>query len=502
MQDLKDDGQFDRPFCFVFRAVLIVGGLGGLVYGYDLTVISGALLFLQRQFELTAASAGFLTGSMLLGGAAGAIVAGWMADRLGRRLANMVAAIFLFLGTLLSAVTPGYELLVVGRIVLGFGAGILTVTAPLYIAEIAPPRFRGAMVVVFQLAITLGILISYAVDTALAKEEAWRWMFGINIVPALFAVVLIVLVPQSPRWLMSRGKKDEAEPILQRSLGREDVRQTIVEIEDELEHKVSSSWGDLFHKNVFKLVVIGLVVMLIQQISGINMILYYAPIIFESAGFKSDTAALVATTTIGVVNFLMTIVAILFVDKWGRRPLFFMGLSLMVLSMFVLGLMFFLSHGMTVHQTGEIAHHVVHAGHGAGANLANTADVHRAMVHAGSPTVMETESVVLSYVTIVCVLVFVASFAFSLGPICFVTVSEIFPNQIRSKAIAVALMANWLGNFVVAQTFLIFLDSLGEAMTFWLYAIINTLSLLFIIFFVPETKQKTLEEIEEHFAKG
>ncbi|QQE10233.1 sugar porter family MFS transporter [Planctomycetota bacterium] len=488
--------QPNGAFCFVFRAVLVVGGLAGFSYGYDLTVLSGALLFLKQKFEMSDALAGFLTGALVLGGAFGALISGSIADKSGRRFANIFAMALLIIGVLITTFTPNITWMIIGRIILGIGAGSMTVVAPMYIAEIAPPATRGAMVTIFQLALTLGIMVSFIVDTSLAHSEAWRWMFGLNLIPAGLAFVLLFLIPQSPRWLISKNRDEKAATILSHTMTPENVTATVASIKEDMSHIERASWSELFSGKLFKVVLIGVILMCIQQISGVNTVFYYAPFIFEAAGFESSKAALIATTSVGIINFLMTLIAVATVDRWGRRPLFLLGLSLMIISLTVLGITFYLTQGLAAPAT-EIMQSSSGGGHTAATNLAHAAHAHQAATHTTSTT-----SPILGYITIACLMLFISSFALSLGPICFVTVSEIFPTKIRSKAIALALTANWLGNFFVAQTFLVFLDSIGVAMTFWMYAIINTAALIFVFFLVPETKGHTLEEIETRWIEN
>ncbi|WP_432798201.1 sugar porter family MFS transporter [Poriferisphaera sp. WC338] len=480
-----------RAFCYVFRAVLVVGGLAGVVYGYDLAVISGALLFLQTQFDLSASVAGFVTSSLLIGGLIGAAGAGVIADWIGRKYSNLLAMLFTLIGTFVTVIAPSVEWLIIGRLIMGVGIGSLTVVVPLYIAELSPPMYRGTFVTVFQLATTFGIMMAYAVDTGFASEGAWRWMFGVNLFPAVLAVILLFFVPVSPRWLITKNREKHAVPILQRSIGRVDVDDVVREIKTDIDTLRSGAFRDLFKRPVFKATVIGVLLMFIQQISGINTVIYYAPIIFQDAGFASDTAALVATTTVGVVNFMMTLVAVFLVDKWGRRPLLLLGVSLMALCLAVLGLAFYLNTAISQYDLTHSISNSVTAGHTAVANAGEASDILKQQSQ-----VLSMGASWLSYVTIACVLVFISSFAFSLGPICFVVVSEIFPSHVRSKAIGLALAANWIGNIIVAQTFLVLIRGLGEASTFWLYCVINIGAWVFILIFVPETKGQSLEAIE------
>ena len=483
--------------------IAAIAGMGGLLFGYDTGVISGALLFIRDVFQLTPASAGFVTASVLIGAIIGALAAGPYAERFGRRNANFLSGAIFAIGALLTAFVPdgATAMLVAGRIVVGIGVGANSVVAPMYIAEVAPPKYRGALVSLYQLAITIGIFVSYLVDTALAHIEGWRWMFGLAAIPAALLMIGITRMPRSPRWLVSRGLEEEAEAVLLRTIAAERVEERLEQFLRDTTDVKPAGWGEVFKRPVLIAVIIGVGLMLIQQLTGINTIIYYAPVIFQTAGYESDTAALIATASVGLVNILATLIAIWLVDQWGRKPLLIMGLCGMIVSLTVLGGAFFWhadhSASEVVNATQQVstAHVATHG------SAAPGAVIHAAKVHAAADSPAPAASAVLGWITVICLMTYIASFACSLGPIAWLMLSEIFPNSVRGRAVAITTAANWIGNFIVAQTFLLLLDGLGASVTFWLYAGVGVLSIVFVVRLVPETKGRTLEEIERSWLR-
>lgn len=484
--------------------VAAVAGMGGLLFGYDIGVISGALLFITSIFHLTPASEGFVTGSVLIGAIIGALAAGPYAERFGRRNANFLSGAIFALGAILTALVPGGEtgLLVAGRIIVGIGVGANSVVAPMYIAEVAPPKYRGALVSLYQLAITIGIFVSYLVDTVLADVvEGWRWMFGLAAIPAILLMIGMTRLPRSPRWLVKHGLEEEAEAVLLRTIAAESVGEELAQIRRDTIDVKEAGWGEVFRMPVLLALIVGVGLMFIQQLTGINTIIYYAPVIFKTAGYESNSAALIATTSVGLVNMLATLIAIWLVDKWGRKPLLILGLCGMILSLAVLGGGFYWNEhhaasGVVAATSAVTDSHVATHGSAAAGSVGHAADVHSAAAHTTPPT-----SAILGWTTVVCLMTYITCFAFSLGPIAWLMLSEIFPNTVRSRAVAVATAANWIGNFIVAQTFLLLLDGLGAPVTFWLYAGVGVLSIVFIAKLVPETKGRTLEEIEREWLR-
>jgi SP family galactose:H+ symporter-like MFS transporter len=442
------------PGRFVY-VVAAVSAMAGLLFGYDTGVISGALLFIKQQFALSATMQEVVTSAVLVGAVVGAAAGGTLADRFGRRRIIIAAAVVFALGALGTAVAPAVGWLIAGRIVVGTAIGIASFAAPLYISEAAPSSVRGSLVSLNQLAITLGIVVSYLVDYALSGLGAWRWMFGLAAIPATILGTGMLFLPDSPRWLVSRKMLDKARTVLER------IRDT-THVDDELgdiqrsEQVQTGEWAELLQPLVRPALVVGIGLALFQQVTGINTIIYYAPTIFEFAGLGSAAVSILATVGVGVMNVLMTIVAIRLVDRVGRRPLLLIGMAGMILSLGVLGLAFLLPNLLSV----------------------------------------------LGWIAVGSLVIYVGSFAVGLGPVFWLLISEIYPLKIRGLAMSIASIVNWGANLVVALTFLTLTQVLGRPGTFWLYGLVGVGAWLFAYFLVPETKGRTLEDIEEHWRAG
>ncbi len=435
--------------------VAAVAALGGLLFGYDTGVISGAILFVKEQFNLAATIEEMVVSAVLIGAIVGAGVSGQLSDTFGRRRIIIATAAIFIVGSLVSALASGVAILVAGRIIIGLAIGIASFAVPLYISEISPANARGALVSLNQLAITVGIVLSYVVDYVLAGDKGWRGMFAIGVAPALILGIGIFFLPFSPRWLMSRSLPEEAKKVLKRARGTDDVENEMKDIETSLSEE-PGGWRELLEPWMRVPLVIGIGIMFFQQITGINTVIYYAPTIFGFAGFSSAQVDILATMGVGIVNVLMTVVAIRVIDRVGRRALLSMGLIGMAASLGALGLAF----------------------------------------------KMASVPGALKWIAVGSLTVYIASFAVSLGPIAWLIIAEVFPLKIRGRAMSLATMANWLFNLVIAMTFLTLIEKLGRAQTFWLYAILSIAGWLFCYFVVPETKGYTLEQIEEHWRKG
>jgi len=435
-------------FAFYPALVTLIAALGGLLFGFDTGVISGALLFIVPEFHLGAAAQGFVVGVVTLGALGGALLGGAAADAVGRRPTNIAGGATFILGSLVSAAAPNVATLIVGRFVIGVAIGLSSVAAPLYIAELASARRRGTLVSLFQLAITVGILASFIIDEVFAPTHAWRTMLGVAVIPGAALVFGMLPMPESPRWLVKHGRTADARAALGRVRQAQDVDAELREIAADIAQDRPAAWRELASLDLRPALVVGIGLAVFQQVTGINTIIYYAPQIFQAAGFGTATTALAATIGIGVVNVLATVVAIVLVDHAGRRPLLLAGLTGMVLSLLTLGV------------------------------------VWREAASAGW----------LGATTVACVGVYIACFAFSLGPIVWLMIAEIYPNRIRARAASVATAANWSANFVVTLTFPLLRASLGTSVTF-LYAILGMIAIGFVVRRVPETRGKSLEEI-------
>jgi SP family galactose:H+ symporter-like MFS transporter len=440
----------------IIFVVALVAALAGLLFGYDTGVISGAILFIKDQFHLAAGAEERVVSSVLLGAVIGAALSGTVADYLGRRKSIIIASILFSLGAIGCALAPGIPILILYRLVIGLAIGVASYTAPLYISEISPPKLRGGLVSLNQLMITCGIVVSYIIDYLLSLgNNEWRWMFAVGAVPAAILFIGMLFLPETPRWLVSKGFVDKARDVLNRTQKGKDADKEIDEISKTLTQK-KCTWSEIFQPLIRPAIIVGVGLAFFQQATGINTIIYYAPTIFEFAGFASHQVAILATIGVGIVNVLMTVVAIWLLDKLGRKPLLYAGLIGMALSLGILGMAFKL-HGLTK---------------------------------------------VMQWVAVGSVLLYIASFAVSLGPIFWLIIAEIYPLRIRGRAMSLATVSNWGFNMVVAATFLTFIEKLGKTGVFWLYGFVAILGILFCYLFVPETKGLTLEKIEDHLYSG
>src|SRR3984893_97229 len=435
---------------FVYMAA-IFAALGGLLFGYDTGVISGAELFIRNDFTLSTFALEVIVSGVLAGAAVGALGGGRLADIFGRRLLLIVTAIIFAAGAVICAAATSPAMLIVGRIIVGLGIGLSSGTVPVYISEVSPADARGWTVSLFQLAITIGILLAYVVDYAFAKSEAWRWMFGISLIPAAIFAIGMYFLPESPRWLVRHGDPARARAILARIRGTSDVDGELKEIEQSFaQSQHHGNWRDLLSPSLRPALTVGIGLAIFQQVTGINTVIYYAPLIIQSAGVSSASGAILATAGIGVVNVLMTVVAMRLIDRMGRRPLLLVGIAGMVVTLGLLGLAFHMSE----------------------------------------------KSGVLVWTAVISMMAYVASFAISLGPIFWLLISEIYPLKIRSSSEGLAAAFNWGSNLLVSLSFLTLLQTLGASLTFWLYGVLAVAAWIFSYYQVPETKGRTLEEIE------
>lgn len=440
------------------KLISTIAAVGGLLFGYDTGVISGALLFIRETWTLTAFEQGWIVSSVLVGAILGAILSGSVTDCLGRKKIIVITALVFFAGSLATALAQSPLELMLYRGLIGFAIGIASYTVPLYISEIAPDDKRGALVSLNQLAITIGIVLSYLIDGAFAEvQNGWRYMMGIGIVPALLLAAGMALVPETPRWLISRGHTEQAKQALRKIYGDCDADAEAAKIRSLMTYDAQGSFNELAARWMRPALLVGIGLMFIQQATGINTIIYYAPTIFQMSGFESGVSAISATVGIGLVNVLMTVVSIRLIDRLGRKPLLYAGLGGMIASLLILGGAFY---------------------YGGNSGL------------------------VLKAVSFVSLVVYVAAFAVSLGPICWLIISEIYPTQIRGLAMSVATVANWSFNLIVALTFLPLVKYLGTAYTFWGFAAVGIWALWFCKTKVPETKGRSLEEIENHWRQG
>ena len=462
-----DDTKSSGYIRFLFF-VCIVSALGGLLFGYDTVVIAGTVSMVKSQFALTAAMEGWFVSAALQGCLIGVAIAGWASDRFGRKNVLIMSSLFLLLSALGCGIAPEQYTLIVARIIGGVGVGLASIVSPLYISEISPRHLRGRLVSLFQLTICLGILVAMFVNAGLAglsdrlmntdaegwmhamfAKEAWRGMFAMEALPALAFLLLCFAIPRSPRWLAAKGRKDEALSTLKKVRATdEEAEQELAEIGETVSHE-SASISQLLHPGLRKALFIGIFLAVFSELSGITIVMYYGPSILENAGFSMG-ASLGGHATIGIVLTLFTLLAVWLVDKVGRRPLMAVGNAGAFLGLAGIGIMF----------------------------------------HLGV-----TEGLVL--VGMMCL--FVASFAFSLGPIKWIVMSEIFPTKIRGRAVGIATLALWLTDVCLSQFFPMIRDSMGVATSFFLFACFLIPQFFFIWKVMPETKGKSLEEIEKEW---
>lgn len=452
----------------------VVAAMGGLLFGFDTGVISGAIPFLQLDFGISDSAVELITTAGLIGAIIGALIGGNITDRLGRRKVLMGSGVVFAVGALWSGLSASTASLIAARLFLGIAIGTSSFSVPLYIAEISPTKVRGTLVSLFQLMITIGILVSYFSDFIFANDadpSCWRPMFYVGVVPALILLVGMFFMPESPRWLMSRGRLEEAMAVLKKTEG-ENAQEVSASIAGEIEkdRQNTSSWSDLFRKEWKYPLIIAVGIMFIQQFVGINTVMYYSPKIFRMAGFDGSVAAIGASIGVGVINVIATLLSVYFVDRIGRRKLFFIGMVGMVVSLSLL----------------------------AGSFLADFGNAGK-------------------FVTVGCTLLYVTFYAVSVGPLGWLIISEIFPQRLRGKGSSIGSLSVWVFNSIVTFTFFKIAKLLSVAGTeivvdgevianpagsFLFYAFIALIGIVWGVFFMPETKGKSLESIEQHWKNG
>ena len=434
-------------------SVSLVAAIGGLIFGFDTAIVAGATRYMKEQFSLNSLQEGWAVAVVLIGCMFGAGLAGPISDRIGRRRLMLVSAVLFLVSAVGCALPRTITVFVVFRFVGGLGIGSAAVLSPLYIAEIAPARVRGALVSVNQLAIVTGILLAYFVNWVFAGAGPanWRWMYGMGAVPSVVFFLLLLGVPESPRWLVKNGREEEARTVLTRADSAEAAAAGIRDIRDTLALE-EGSFREIFRPAFRRPLLIAVVLAVFQQITGINAILYYAPRIFEGAGFER-MSAIGQSTIVGLVNMLFTVVAIVLADKVGRRPLLLVATAGMGVSLVLLGAAF-------------------------------------------KFPVLPASALLLI------ILLYIAFFASAMGPLVWVVMAEIFPIKVRGAAMGLATHILWLADFAVTLTFPVISDRFHPATAFWLYAGMCALDLVFMWLYLPETKGKSLEEIERRWLKA
>ncbi len=445
--------------------VCLVSTLGGFLFGYDTAVISGTLAFVRTQFNMNALLEGWFVGSALLGCIAGVSFTGFITDFFGRKKALLLSAVFLAVSAIGCMLAKSLTALIGYRLLGGVGVGIASMLSPLYISEISPPLIRGRMVSLYQFAITLGILSAYFANakilsfgqtvsadfglwTWVLSSEVWRGMFGAEIVPAVLFFLLLFFVPESPRWLMAKNKRDRAKEVLLKFVSKEAAAKEVDDIQQVLSEE-TGDWRQLFRPGIRLAMFIGISLAVLSQLTGINAIIYYGPKIFEMAGFTTG-GSLGSQVIIGVINVLFTLIAIWKIDHLGRRVLLMAGCTGMLISHLLIGVLFFTD---------------------------------------------KSNGILL----LLFMLSFIAFFAFSYGPVIWTLLSEIFPTHIRGRAMSVAVLSLWMGTYFIGQMVPWLFENLKPYGTFWLFAVMCLPAIYIALNVVPETKGKTLEEIERYW---
>ena len=448
--------------------VCLVAALGGFLFGFDTAVISGTVSLVKHDFNLNANYEGWFVSCALLGCIIGVSISGKLSDKYGRKIVLILSAVLFLASALGCMFSSSFTVLVIFRLIGGLGIGVASMVSPLYISEFSPSRFRGMMVSLYQLALTIGIVLAYFSNAYLLNHsggsfgsdsmnrvfstEVWRAMLGLGALPAAVFLISLFVVPESPRWLLLKGEEQKAKDILTKIDGADAAKNEIEAFKATGDEDSQTSLKELFKPVYRKPLWIGLLLPFMSQVCGINAVIYYGPKILEQAGFTLNNA-LGGQVTIGLVNVVFTFVAIFTIDKWGRRPLLFTGIGGAIIALLVIGALFAL--GIT-----------------------------------SGPWIL------------IFIITFISCFAFSFGPVCWVVVGEIFPNAIRGKAMALATLSLWVGNFLVGQLTPLMLEGLGSSWTFWLFGLCCSPALWVTWKLIPETKGKSLEMIETFWKKA
>jgi SP family galactose:H+ symporter-like MFS transporter len=432
-----------RPYAIL---IAVIAAIGGLLFGYDTSVISGAILFVRKHFALSSVQTEVAVSVVLAGAALGAAMAGYLSDRFGRRPVLLVNAIIFGAFAVVTGLANTFALFLAARFLVGLAIGVTSMITPLYIAELAPSSIRGALVTLNQLAIVTGIAVAYYVDYLFSGSANWRAMFISAVIPSILLLIALIFLPESPRWLASHGHFDGARKVLHRLESPDEVERNLNELRNVTETDRLTFW-DLFKPRFRKPLIVGIALAIFQQVTGVNTIIYYTPTILQMAGYHKASTAILNTVFVGGVNLGATIVSLFLLDRVGRRPLLLIGLAGMTFGLADLGYSFGVHH-----------------------------------VSRGS--------------VLIDVVIYLASFAISLGPIFWLLISEIYPTTIRGQAMSLATVTIWLADLLVSVTFLSLVATVGARGSFWLYGALCVAAFVFSVKLVPETKDRTLEQIE------
>jgi sugar porter (SP) family MFS transporter len=446
---VKDPSQPRVNQAFI-RRVSFIAGLGGILYGFDMGVIAAALIYVRDSFHLSTFMQEVLVIAVLIGVMVGALVGGTIADRIGRRKTLVWGAVLFIVGSILAPLSPNVYVLFVARALLGIAVGFTSVTAPVYVSELAPPQSRGMLIGLYQFALTLGIALADLVGYWFAASQGWRWMFAFGLVPAVLFLFLVLTVPESPRWLCAQNRWVEAESVLKTYTDEAGAAVLMEDIRISLMAKMERRWSALWSPAVRGSLLIAVGFMLLTPATGINAVIYYGPQIFSLAGIRSDKSAIFATFLVAITNVLATVIALVLVDRAGRKPLLYAGLGGMTLALFLLAVCF--------HQQAALG-----------------------------PS--------LGVIATACLMFFITCYAFSMGPIAWILVSEVFPLRVRGRGVAASTLSFGASNFLVSLTFLSLIKAAGTALTFAIYGAFCIVTLIFVRYVIPETKGRELESI-------
>jgi len=442
--------------------IAIIAATGGLLFGFDTGVISGALPFLKDHWSLSDKSLALLTTAVLIGAVLGALGSGKLSDYLGRKKMIIVNAVIFAIGALGCAYAPSINILISMRILVGVAIGITSYVVPMYIAEIAPASKRGSLVTLNQLMITIGLLYSYINDYIFsdnANPESWRGMFLIGVFPSIILLIGMFFLPETPRWLLSKNRYEEGKKVLTRIEDPELFEKTLNEIKNDIEvsKQFKTNTSDIFQPWLRPALIITVGIFFFQQFSGVNTIIYYSPIIFKMAGITGNSASIVPAIVIGIVNVIACFISVVYLDKIGRRKLYMIGICGMIPSLAIAGFCFFFKD-----------------------QLGNS----------------------LIYLSVISIICFIFFINISLSPLGWLLISEIYPISVRGVGMSIGSLSHWGFNAIIAFTFLKMVNGFGIASTFWIYSAVCLVGLYWGYYYIPETKGKSLEEIEAHWRAG
>lgn len=442
--------------------IAVIAATGGLLFGFDTGVISGALPFLKDYWKLNDANIGLVTTAVLIGAVIGALTSGKLSDYLGRKKMIIVNAVIFTIGAIGCAYSPTVEILVAMRLLVGVAIGIISYVVPMYIAEISPAANRGRLVTLNQLMITIGLLASYITDYIFSDNlnpESWRWMFLVGVFPSVVLLVGMFFLPETSRWLISKNRLEEGKKVLARFEDPALVDQTFDDLKKDIQLSAEQGTGakEILKPWLRPALIITVGIFFFQQFSGVNTIIYYSPIIFKMAGITGNAASIIPAIIIGIVNVLACFVSVIYLDKIGRRRLYMIGIIGMIPSLALAGFCFYFKNQL-------------------GGSL-----------------------IYLSVLSIVCFIIFIN---ISLSPLGWLLISEIFPLSVRGVGMSIGSLSHWGFNAIIAFTFLKMVNGIGIASTFWLYAGVCVIGLIWGYYYIPETKGRSLEEIEEHWRLG